>query len=264
MLTNLKIAFGRLALSLIVMLAPSAVAPARADYIVAPDVVVFCEPTLKHAVADLGALWRQETGIPVRVFVSPTWAELEQVSHRARSDLIIGEGDALASQAIDRHLVKPETLHRLWRNQLVMARSADGPKPASGPADLAGIAGKAPIAIVDPATAVAGSEGKKALQALGLWDTVSAKSVGVVDTADAAYLLANGKVQLALVYATDVAANPGFTVADTLPAASYGPIVYWIAETQNSLSPNAQKFADYLRQPQAQERLRRDGLEVLP
>src|SRR5215468_6971674 len=99
MLTSLKIAFGRLALSLIVMLALSAAAPARAEYVVAPDVVVFCEPTLQHALSDLGALWRQETGIPVRVFVSPTSAELEQISHRARSDLVIGEGDALAKAA---------------------------------------------------------------------------------------------------------------------------------------------------------------------
>jgi len=248
---------GRIGLSL-ALCALGAVTPARADYIVAPDVVVFCEPTLRHAVSELGTLWRQETGIPVRVFVSPTSAELEQISHRARSDLVIGEGDALAKEAIDRQLVKPETLHRLWRNQLVMARSADWPT------DLAGIAGKAPIAIVDPATAVAGSEGKKALQAMGFWDAISAKSVGVVDTADAAYLLANGKVRLALLYATDVAANPGFAVADTLPAASYGPIVYWIAETHHALSPNTQKFADYLAQAQAQERLRRDGLEVLP
>jgi molybdate transport system substrate-binding protein len=216
---------------------------------------------LRHAVDDVGAQWRKETGIPVRVFVSPTSAELEQVSHRARGDLIIGEGDALAKAAIDRQIVKPETLHRLWRNELVIARTAD---PASGSGDLAAVAGKAPIAIVDPETAVAGAEGKKALQALGLWDAVSAKSVGVVDTADAAYLLANGKVQLALVYATDVAANPGFAVADTLPATSYGPIVYWVAETQNALSPNVQKFASYLTQAEAQERLRRDGLEVLP
>jgi molybdate transport system substrate-binding protein len=255
-----RCSLGRIGLAL-ALCGLGAIAPARAEYIVAPDVVVFCEPTLQHAVADLGALWRQESGIPVRVFVSPTWAELEQVSHRARSDLVIGEGDAMAKAAVDRQIIKPETLHRLWRNELVMARTADA---ASGAGDLAAVAGKAPIAIVDPATAVAGAEGKKALQALGLWDAISAKSVGVVDTADAAYLLANGKVQRALVYATDVAANPGFTVADRLPAASYGPIVYWIAETQNALSPNAQKFADYLRQPQAQERLRRDGLEVLP
>jgi len=238
-----RCSLGRIGLSL-AFCALGAAAPARADYIVAPDVVVFCEPTLRHAVSELGTLWRQETGIPVRVFVSPTSAELEQISHRARSDLVIGEGDALAKEAIDR--------------QLVMARSADWPT------DLAGIAGKAPIAIVDPATAVAGSEGKKALQAMGFWDAISAKSVGVVDTADAAYLLANGKVRLALLYATDIAANPGFAVADTLPAASYGPIVYWIAETHHALSPNTQKFADYLAQAQAQERLRRDGLEVLP
>jgi len=67
---------GRIGLSL-AFCALGAIAPARADYVVAPDVVVFCEPTLRHAVSDFGALWRQETGIPVRVFVSPTSAELE-------------------------------------------------------------------------------------------------------------------------------------------------------------------------------------------
>src|SRR5439155_9757790 len=55
--------------------------PAHADYPVAPDVVVFCEPTLQHAVAGAAALWRNETGVPVRIFTSPTSAMLQQISH---------------------------------------------------------------------------------------------------------------------------------------------------------------------------------------
>ena len=70
--------------------------PAHADYPVAPDVVVFCEPTLQHVVADIGALWRARTGIKVRVFTSPTPALLQQIAHHARDDVIIGEGDAEA------------------------------------------------------------------------------------------------------------------------------------------------------------------------
>jgi molybdate transport system substrate-binding protein len=233
--------------------------PARADYPVAPDVVVFCEPTLQHAIADVAALWRKDTRVAVRIFTSATWALLQQISHNARSDLVIGEGDTTAAAATERHLIKAETLQRLWRNRLVVAALAK-----AGSVNLAGLAGKAPIAIVDPPVAVAGAEGEKALQSLGLWDAVQANAVGVVDTADAAFLLEKGQVRLALVYATDAAADPSFTVADRLPDASYRPIVYWVAETQRSLSPNTGKFIAFLHQADAQERLRADGLEVLP
>ena len=142
----------------------AATIPARADYPVAPDVVVFCEPTLQHAVTDVAGLWRKETGVPVRIFTSPTWALLQQIAHHARDDVVIGEGDTRAAEATEQHLIKAETLQRLWRNRLIVAALAK-----AGPGNLAGLAGKEPIAIVDPAVAVAGAEGEKALLSLGLW-----------------------------------------------------------------------------------------------
>ena len=175
--------------------------PARAEYPAAPDVVVFCEPTLRHAIADVAGLC----------------------------------------------------------NRLVIAASA-----SAGSVNLAEVAGKAPIAIVDPPVGVAGIEGEKALQSLGLWDAVRIDAVGVVDTADAAFLLKQGKVRLALVYTTDVAADPSLAVVDRLSDASYSPIVYWMAQTEHSLSPNTSKFTAFLHQTDTQSRLRADGLEVLP
>jgi len=243
------------------LLAFALVAPARAQYQAPPDVVVLCEPTLLHALTDIGAIFRQETGVPVRLFTSPTPALLEQVRHGARSDILIGEGDPAASAAIEGHLVKAETLQHLWRNRLVIAAATAKSSPTPV---LAALAGKAPIAIVDPWAAVAGAEGKKALEALGVWDAVSSKSIGVVDTADAAYLLAHGKVQWALVYATDVAAHPSLTLAEQLPPASYQPIDYWGVETARALSPNADRFLTFLRGAEAQARIRNDGLEPLP
>ncbi len=244
-------------------------APARAAYPVAPDVVVFCEPTLQHAVADLAVLWRQETNVPVRIFTSPTPLMLEQIAHHARDDVVIGEGDKEADAANRQNLIKPETVERLWRNRLVVAALPAGAEKASSGSppvadNLAGLAGKAPIAIVDPWAASAGADTQKALQALGLWPAVSGKSIGVVGTADAAYLLAEGKVRLAIVYATDVAADPNFVITDRLPDASYGPIVYWAAQTAHALSPNTGKFVAFLRQARAQRQARADGLEVLP
>jgi molybdate transport system substrate-binding protein len=258
--------FGFLVLALLA--GSAATRPVLADYPVAPDVVVFCEPTLQHAIADVGGLWRSQTGIRVRVFTSPTPALLQQIAHHARDDVLIGEGDANAAYAAKRQLIKPDTLPHQWRNELVVAALSDGSNNASaaspsGAGGLASVAGKKPIAIVDPWAAVAGSDSQKALQSLGLWQAVSAKSIGVVGTADAAFLLARGKVQLAVIYATDIAANPGFTIAERLPAASYPPIVYWVAQTQHALSPNAAKFIEFLRDPAARHRLRADGLEML-
>jgi molybdate transport system substrate-binding protein len=250
-------------------LGEASAAPAHAGYPVAPDVAVFCEPTLLHAVTDVAAAWRQQTGVPVHIFTSPTWALLQQIAHHARDDVIIGEGDAEATSAAGAQLIKPDTVRRLWRNQLVVAASRNNIENASAgsPAatdNLAALAGKAPIALVDPWAATAGADSEKALQSLGLWQTVSGKYDGVVGTADAVYLLAQGKVELAVVYATDVAANPGFKVTDRLDTGTYPPIIYWVALPKYSLSPNAAKFIAFLHEPQAQQRVRADGLEVLP
>jgi molybdate transport system substrate-binding protein len=246
-----------------------AVSMAYAGYPAAPDVVLFCEPTLQHALSDLGKLWYVRTGIHLRVFSSPTWALLDQVAHHARDDVLIGEGDANAADAIKRQLVKQDTLRPLWRNQLVVA-ALDGktaeaaPIATSAASRLASVAGKQPIAIVDPWAAGAGADSQKALESLGLWPAVNGKSIGVIGTADAAFLLARGKVPLAIIYATDVAANPALTVAERLPAASYPLVVYWVAETEHALSPNAAKFIEFLRGPDAQKQLQLDGLEVSP
>ena len=243
--------------------------PAYADYPVAPDVVVFCEPTLQHAVTDVGALWRSQTGIHVRVFTAPTWALLAQIAHHARDDVLIGEGDANAAAAAKQQLIKPATMRQVGSNQLVVAALGDktddtNTGSSSAAAELASIAGKQPIAIVDPWAATAGADTKKALESLGVWQKLDGKSAGVVGTADAAYLLTKGNVKLAVVYATDVAANPALTVADRLPASSYPPIVYWVAETAHALSPNTTKFIEFLHTAGARQRLRAHGLEIAP
>jgi molybdate transport system substrate-binding protein len=267
-MSMLRKIIGAGSVSLVLALLLGTPSPGRADYPVAPDVVVFCEPTLKHALTDVGALWHSETGIHVRVFTAPTWALLGQIAHHARDDVLIGEGDANADAAAKRQLINPDTLQRVWRNQLVVAaldgNAGNAEAGLSSAGKLAAVAGKQPIAIVDPWAAVAGADSQKALQSLGLWQAVSAKSVGVVGTADAAYLLARGQVRLAVIYATDVAANPAFTIAERLSAASYPPVVYWVAVTEHALSPNADRFVAYLHAAQAQQRLRVDGLEIAP
>jgi molybdate transport system substrate-binding protein len=237
-------------------------APARADFVVAPDVVVYCEPTLRPVLAEIAADWRRQTGVPVHLFTSPTAAMLEQIGHHTRADLIIGESDAAAAEAARRQIIKPETRVTLWRNRLVVA--APQAAAAALPADPAARIGAGAIAIVDPPIGATGSDSRRALAALGLWPALEKSAVGVVNTADGSFLLEQGRVQRAVLYASDVAAAPGFAVAATLPDGAYPPVVYWLAETHNELSPKAPDFAAWLRQAPAGERARAAGLEVLP
>jgi molybdate transport system substrate-binding protein len=250
---------------LLMLVALLAAAPAHADYPVAPDVVVFCEPTLQHAVSNVGALWRSESGVNIRLFTAPTTPLLlAEIAHHARDDIVIGEGDANATAAQTQQLIRPDSLHPLGRNHLVIAAVSGSAAAADGGDSLAAIAGKETVAIVDPWAAAAGADSKQALQSLGLWQKVSAKSIGVVGTADAAFLLSQDKARLAIIYATDVAANPAFTIVKRLPASSYPPVVYWVAEATHALSPNAVKFIAFLISVRARDRLRADGIEVSP
>lgn len=235
-------------------------APARADY--PPDVVVDCEPTLRPVLTVIAADWRRATGIPVYLFSAPTASMLAEIGHRARADVVIGEGDAAAAAALERHLVKPETRVMLWRNRLVVAAPANAVPASAG--DAAARIGEGKIAIVDPPVGSAGGDSRQALTALGLWPALQARTLGTVDTADASFLLRHGDVQRAVVYASDVAAAPGFTVAATLPDGAYPPVIYWLAETHNELSPKTPDFAAWLRRAPASERARAAGLEVLP
>jgi molybdate transport system substrate-binding protein len=238
--------------------------PVRAADDGPPDVVVFCDPTLEPALVNVARMWRGQTGVPVHVLTAPTALLLEQLSHRIRSDIIIGEGAAAAEQATARQLIDPQSRFDAWRNRLVVAEAAAGPKHPAGPLGPETLSGTGRIAIVDAPVGTAGAGTRQALEAAGLWDGMQSRLIGTAGTADASFLLAEGKVRFAVIYATDLAANPGFASAGMLADETYQPILYWVAQTSARVSPNAAKFEAFLRQPSAQDSLRKDGLEVLP
>jgi molybdate transport system substrate-binding protein len=224
-----------------------------------PDLVVFCEPTLRPALVEIGSLWQNRTGTPVRVIAAPTPLLLEQLSHHIRSDLIVAQGDPV--QATERQLIKPDTRFDAWRNRLVVAQKATQPMNSW----LAALRdGNGRIALVDAALATEGTATQQALEAAGLLDAAAGRSIGTADTAEAAFLLATGAARFAVIDATDLAADPGFASAGTLPEDTYPPIRYWIAQTDAAVSPDTARFQAFLRDKPAQEIARRNGLEVLP
>jgi molybdenum ABC transporter molybdate-binding protein len=247
----------KLLIAAFALAALAASGPSRADEY-PPEVVVFCEPTLKRAVGDAAELWRSRSGVPVIIIGAPTRLLLEEMSHRIRSDLVIGEGDDTAAEARQRQLVKPDSEVVLWRNRLVIAARA--PVKAGTPR----FAGDGKVALVDPDVATAGRDTKLALAASGLWDLLQARVIGTVGTEDAAFLLDNRDADFAVLYRTDLTAHKNFADAGSIGEESYPPIRYWLGETSALVSPEASKFEAFLRGSEAQAVMRRDGLEVLP
>jgi molybdate transport system substrate-binding protein len=227
--------------------------PARAEISSAPDVVVFVEPTLRHAVADLGALFRARTGAPVRIFSAPSVMLVGEIPF-TRDDVMILQGSAI-DVALARKAAAAAPLVPLGKNHLVVARRGAGAPQSPGELPTGG-----PVAIVDAAVPdQLGGLSHGVLDGLR-WPALDTRVIGVARDADATFLLSSGDASYAVVYNTDVVADPSLGIAAVLPDPAT-PITYTAALSSHNSSPNAQKFLDFLTTPEARAKLRADGLE---
>jgi molybdate transport system substrate-binding protein len=242
--------------SLLALIALACVGPARAAS-PAPDVTVFVEPTLRHAAEDVAQLFRARTGAPVRFFSAPSSMMIREIPFTL-CDVMILQGTTVMDQAIARHAADGATRETLGRNHLVLARRGPGAAGA-----LAGVMPDGAVAIVDaPVPDALGALSHAALQAAA-WPDPAAKTIGVATGADAGYLLATGAASLAVLYRTDVVADPALSVAADLPDPEPVPL-YEAALSRSVNSPNAKAFLAFLVSPEAKMRLRADGVEVAP
>jgi molybdate transport system substrate-binding protein len=217
----------------------------------APDVIVYGDPTLAHALRDVGACFTAQTGVPVHVFSAPPTLILAQLRHAVWNDVVVTLAPWM-DQAEQAGVIEKGTRTGAWRNTLVMAR-VTGVAAAADP-------GNEVVAITDP-TPAATIDGPAVLTALGLHP---AHVQGVANDADVGFLLKTGAAAQGLVHLTDVRADPKLSVAASVVPSAYAPIVYAAAISTLTHSPNAHAFVDYLRSPAATEVLRADGLETTP
>jgi molybdate transport system substrate-binding protein len=218
----------------------------------APDVIVYGDPTLAHALREVGARFTAETSVPVHVFSAPPAVILAQLRHEVWNDVVVTLVPCV-DQAEQAGVIEPGTRTGAWRTTLVMARAAD---PAPTGATLANDT----IAITDP-TPAATIDGPAVLAARGLHP---AHVQGVANAAEVAFLLDTGAAALGLVHLTDVRADPKLSVAAPVADTAYAPIVFAAAISTLTHSPNARAFLGYLHTPAATEVLHAAGLEASP
>ena len=248
----------------VLLLAATLAAPlqARAE---ASGPTIFAAASMKTALDAIAAAWTAKTGKSAVISYGSSGTLAKQIESGAPADLFISADqkwmDVLAKDGV----LKPETRENLLGNALVLV----APSVASAPMkiekgfDLAGALGDGKLAVCTVSSCPAGIYGKEALTRLGIWAAVEPKLAQADNVRAALLLVARGEAKYGIVYATDAKAEPKVKVVGTFPEQSHAPIVYPVAVTKDSKSPDAAALETFLRSPEAVTILEGQGFTML-
>lgn len=239
--------------------------PARAEFVNAPDIVVFCDPALRAALRHLGVLFQARTSAPVRLICAPGGLLAAQLARNERDDIFISLLPVIRQLAAS-GLADPQPSVGLWRNRLVVARNvtAGGLQPATPgsatPCALSALLADRKLGAPDPGpNAIVDT--LALIRRLGLEQALAGRISGQVDTGTVAWLLAHDQVGLGLVLSTD-ARGGGLSTAIAIPDDAYPAVRYAAAFSKHVLSRNAAAFMRFLATDQARASLVDCGLEI--
>lgn len=231
----------------------------------AENVTIFAAASLKTALDEVNAEWSKESGKTTAVSYAASSALAKQIESGAPADIFISADLAWMDYLQEKSLIRAETRSNLLGNRLVLVGQAGvGRTVEIAPGfDLSGLlaGGKLAMGAVD--SVPAGKYGKAALEKLGVWASVEASVAGAENVRAALLLVSRGEAPYGIVYATDASADPGVVIAGTFPEDSHPPIVYPIAVTTESRSPEAAAWLDFVRSDKADEIFRAQGFTVL-
>ena len=231
----------------------------------ADDVLVFAAASLKTALDQVAADWRERTGKPVTISYAGSSQLARQIEQGAPADIFISASADWMNYLETAKLIRPESRTDLLGNRLVLIAhgSAAAEVKLDGDADLAGLLGSEHLAMALVESVPAGIYGKAALTSLSQLDAV-ASNVAQTDNVRAALaLVSSGEAPYGIVYATDAVADDGVSVVATFPKSSHAPIVYPVAIVGTSVHPDTTMFFDGLTNPAAAAIFKAQGFTTL-
>ncbi len=213
----------------------------------APDLVVYCTPTLTDALSRTAALYRAYRHIPVRIFAGPPAAIEGLIAHRARADIAIADAPTLDALAAAQLISSPRLY--LGADPYVLAAPAQ-----TAPDTLPHLLATHTVVVSDP-TSAASFDGRALLTAL---PQAPAHTLGAADTPEIVYATEHAADRLGLLPLTSVHATPLLAVAATL---NLPPARIEAAATTSGQSPSTADFLAFLQTQAARSALRAAGLE---
>ena len=235
--------------------------PARA----AEAPTVFAAASLKNALDEIAGSYAKEGKPAPRISYAASNTLAKQIEQGAPADLFFSADLDWMDYLARKDLIRPETRVSLLANSIVLIAPQDSKAAVTmGPGlDLAAALGQGRLAMGNVEAVPAGKYGKAALEKLGGWTGVKDKVAQAESVRAALLLVSRGEAPLGIVYATDAAADANVRIVATFPADSHPPIVYPVALTKDSASPDAAGLLAYLRGPVAKAAFEKQGFTVL-
>ena len=229
------------------------------------DVLVFAAASLKNALDDIAAQWQRESGKKAAISYAASNTLIKQIEQGAPADIFISADLDWMDYGQQKGLIKPDTRSNLLGNRLVLVAPKDSNVSANiRPGfDLAALLKGGRLAMGNVDAVPAGKYGKAALEKLGAWDGIKDKIAQAESVRAALLLVARGEAPLGVVYQTDAASDPTVKIVGTFPENTHPPIIYPIALTKESTSPDASAFLNFIRSPAARPIFERQGFTVL-
>jgi molybdate transport system substrate-binding protein len=229
------------------------------------DVLVFAAASLKNALDDIAAQWQRESGKKAAISYAASNTLIKQIEQGAPADIFISADLDWMDYGQQKGLIKPDTRSNLLGNRLVLVAPKDSNISANiRPGfDLAALLKGGRLAMGNVDAVPAGKYGKAALEKLGAWDGIKDKIAQAESVRAALLLVARGEAPLGIVYQTDAASDPTVKIVGTFPENTHPPIIYPIALTKESTSPDASAFLNFIRSPAARPIFERQGFTVL-
>ena len=227
--------------------------------------LVFAAASLKNALDEAAAQWQRESGKKVAISYAASNTLIKQIEQGAPADMFISADLDWMDYGQQKGLIKPDTRSNLLGNRLVLVAPKDSNISASiQPGfDLAALLKGGRLAMGNVDAVPAGKYGKAALEKLGAWDGVKDKIAQAESVRAALVLVSRGEAPLGIVYQTDAASDPTVKIVGTFPENTHPPIIYPIALTKDSTTPDAPAFLNFIRSPAARPIFERQGFTVL-
>jgi molybdate transport system substrate-binding protein len=232
--------------------------------VAAADLLVFAAASLRNALDAADMAYQRESGTRITVSYAASGTLAKQIENGAPADLFFSADPVWMDYVEAQHLLKAGSRIDLLGNRLVLIAAKDSRvaieiKPGF---DFAALLGRDRLAIGDPVSVPAGSYAKAALEKLGLWGSLQGRLAPTADVRAALTLVSRGEAPLGIVYASDVAADPGVKIVARFPPESHPPIIYPLAVLAHATKPEADAYRAWLASPSAAPFFEQQGFTV--
>ena len=225
------------------------------------DVTLFAAASLKNALDDVQKAWSAQHGGKVVIAYAASSALARQIEKGAPADIFVSADLDWMDYLGQRKLVRDGSRVNLLRNELVMIAPAGAKISVEirRGLQLGDLLGRDRLSMADPDSVPAGKYGKSALEALGLWASVSTKIIRADNVRTALNFVARGEAPLGIVYRTDAAAEAKVRIVAAFPGDSHPPIIYPAALLAGSPNPEAAAFFSFMKSAAATGIFRKHG-----